>query len=51
VACVAAADDGEKGLAQIFVSRPDLLVLDLMLHAWEEFLIVAAGTSMGGQGH
>jgi DNA-binding response OmpR family regulator len=28
---VAAADDGEKGLAQIFASRPDLLVLDLML--------------------
>ena len=28
---VAAADDGEKGLSQIFASRPDLLVLDLML--------------------
>ena len=28
---VAASDDGEKGLAQIFASRPDLLVLDLML--------------------
>src|SRR5436190_2626797 len=28
---VAAADDGEKGLSQIFSSRPDLLVLDLML--------------------
>ena len=28
---VTAADDGEKGLSQIFASRPDLLVLDLML--------------------
>jgi DNA-binding response OmpR family regulator len=28
---VVAADDGEKGLSQIFASRPDLLVLDLML--------------------
>lgn len=28
---VAAADDGAKGLSQIFASRPDLLVLDLML--------------------
>jgi two-component system alkaline phosphatase synthesis response regulator PhoP len=28
---VTAADDGEKGLGQIFSSRPDLLVLDLML--------------------
>ena len=28
---VASADDGEKGLTQLFASRPDLLVLDLML--------------------
>ena len=28
---VVSADDGEQGLAQIFASRPDLLVLDLML--------------------